>query len=802
MSDLLQDLRFSMRTLVKQPAFGLAVLGMLALGIGANAAIFGIFNGFFLRPLPFPDPDRLVQFDERAPRWNLDYVGMPYPDFHFWREGNETFEGMAVAGRESFSVSGEGSAERIGGASVTHDMAEVLGIHPILGRDFQPEDDRPGAPDIVLITEGLWTERFGGEQGILGQTVRLNARPHTIVGVLPNEASFVLGARLWTPLRAELDETSGNYYLWGVGRLRPGVRMEMAQADLDRIHANLKEDGPASDDTFPVLDSILDRALGDARGPLAALMGSVGLLLLIACANIAGLMLARALAREKEVGIRVAMGASRGRIVRQLLTESLTLATIGGIIGSLVGLWGSSALVALSPDELPSWISFRPDYRFLLFVTGIVGLTAVLSGLVPALRAARDRGYGISLDAATRSTGTPGKKRGLKSLVVFEVALSVVLLVVAGLGVRDIQAVMEVEPGFETEGILTFSLSLPSVKYEGDEPRLAFWDDYLARIRALPGVEVAGATTATPLGGHWGQFFRPEGAPELGPDDVAPVTLNRVITPGYMEAMGIELLAGRFFRDSDGADVGDMAVILNETWARNNFPDGDPLGKRIQASWEGAPFMTVVGVTRDTKHYGLDEEMRQGIFQPLSQEPVSYATIVIRTPLDPLSLVPQIRQLTADVDPDVPVVMPRTMQQIMDQSLWGRRITAWLFGGFAILALILAVGGIYGVLSYTVTQRQLEIGIRMALGAQDRQVLGEVVRQGMVLVGLGAALGLAGGYGMARAVSSIFFGVGTGTLALYGSVGAVLLAVGVLANLLPARKAARVSPIGALRAGE
>jgi predicted permease len=584
--------------------------------------------------------------------------------------------------------------------------------------------------------------------------------------------------------------------------LREGVRIETAQADLDRIHANLKENGPASDDTFPVLDDILERQLGDARGPLFALLASVGLLLLIACANIAGLMLARALAREKEVGIRVALGAGRGRIVRQLLTESLTLAAIGGVIGSLVGIWGSSAIVALSPEDLPPWVSVEPDYRFLLFIVGIVGLTAVLSGLAPALRAARDRGYGISLDAATRSTGTPGKKRGLKALVVFEVALSVVLLVVAGLGVRDVQTVMEVEPGFETEGILTFSLSLPSVKYEGEEPRLAFWDDYLARVRALPGVEVAGATSATPLGGHWGQFFRAEGAPELGPDDVAPVTLNRVVTPGYMEAMGIQLLAGRFFNDSDGVDEGSLAVVLNETWAQNNFPDVDPVGRRIQASWEGAPWMTVVGVTRDTKHYGLDEEMRQGIFQPLAQEAVSYGTIVIRTPLDPLSLVPQVRQLTAEVDPDIPVVMPRTMGQIMEQALWGRRIVAWLFGGFAALALILAVGGIYGVLSYTVTQRKLEIGIRMALGARDRQVLGEVIRQGMGLVGLGALLGLAGGYGMARAVSSIFFGVGTGSPALYASVGAVLLAVGVLANLLPARKAARVSPIGALRAGE
>ena len=802
MSDFLQDLRFAIRTLAKQPAFGLTVLGMLALGIGANAAIFGIFNGFVLRPLPFPEPDQLVRFDERAPRWNLEYVGMPYPDFHFWRERNESFQGMAVAGNESFSISGEGSAERIRGASVTHDMAQVLGIQPILGRDFLPEDDQPGAPDIALISEGLWEEKWGRDPDVQGQTIRLNARPYTIVGVLPDEAAFVMESRLWTPLRAELDESSGNYYLWGVGRLKEGIGLETARADLERIHVNLKDDGPASDDTFPVLEPVLALVLGDTRGPLLALMASVGLLLLIACANIAGLMLARALARGKEVGIRVALGAGRGRIIRQLLTESLTLATIGGILGSMVGIWGSSALMALSPDEPPPWVSFEPDYRFVLFVVGVVGLTAVLSGLAPALRAAGARSYGISLDAATRSTGSPARSRGLKSLVVGEVALSVILLVVAGLGIRDLQAVMNVEPGFETEGILTFSLSLPSVKYEEDESRLGFWEDYLAQIRALPGAEVAGATSATPMGGHWGQFFRPEGAPELSPDDVAPVTLNRIVTPGYMEAMGIRLLAGRFFAESDGREEGNMAVILNETWARNNFPDVDPLGKRISANWEGAPSMTVVGITQDTKHYGLDEEMRQGIFQPLAQVPISSSTVVIKTSLDPLSLVSQIRQLTLEADPDVPVVMPQTMQRIMDQSLWPRKIVAWLFGGFAVMALILAVGGIYGVLSYTVTQRKLEIGIRMALGAQDRQVLGEVIRQGMSLVGLGAILGMVGAYGMARAISSIFFGVGTGTPALYGIVGLILLAVGVLANLVPARKAARVSPIGALRAGE
>jgi predicted permease len=468
----------------------------------------------------------------------------------------------------------------------------------------------------------------------------------------------------------------------------------------------------------------------------------------------------------------------------------------------MLGMWGSSALIALSPEEPPSWVSFQADHRFLGFVVFAVGLTAVLSGLVPALRASRAEEQGMGLDAATRSTGSMGKSRGLKTLVVGEVALSVVLLAMAGLGIRDFQAVMEVEPGFETEGVLTYGLALPSAKYEGEEARLQFWEDYLIQVRAVPGVEVAGITSATPLGGHWGQFFLAEGAPELGPEDVAPVTLNRVVTPGYMEAMGFRLVGGRFFTEADGRDEGSEAVILNQTWAESNFPEQDAVGKRIRADWEGAPWMTVVGVIEDTKHYGLDEEMRQGIFQPLAQEALSGASIVIRTTLDPVSLVPQIRRLTGEADPDVAVLTPRTMREILDESLWGRKIVAWLFGGFATMALILAVGGIYGVLSYTVSQRRLEIGIRMALGAENRQVLGEVLRQGMLLVGSGTLIGLVGAYGMARAISSIFFGVGTGSLALYGIVILILLSVGVVANLLPARKAASVSPVGALRSGE
>jgi putative ABC transport system permease protein len=442
------------------------------------------------------------------------------------------------------------------------------------------------------------------------------------------------------------------------------------------------------------------------------------------------------------------------------------------------------------------------DHRILLYVGLVVCATTLISGLLPAFRASGTQAFGASLDAATRSAGNPGRNRGLKALVVAEVTLSTVLVVVAALSVRDLRAVMDVDPGFQTEGVLAFGISLPSVRYEDGPQRIQFFEDYLSRVRALPGVNVAGVASAVPMGGHWGEFFVAEGAPELGPEEVLPVTLVRVVTPDYLEAMGVTLLEGRLFREDDGRDEGSRAVILNETWARNNFPEGSPVGKRIHSNWEGAPPMTVVGVTKDTRHYGLDEEMRQGIFQPLAQVPIGGGTVVIRTSLDPLSLVPSVRALTREMDPDLPIIRPRTMGQVLDQSLWGRRILAWLFGAFAVLALILAVGGIYGVLSYTVTQRNLEIGIRMALGAQGRQVMAQVVRQGMVLVGVGVIVGILAAYAMARAIATIFFGVGSGTVPLYLLAALGLLLVGFLANLVPARRASRVHPMTAVRAGE
>lgn len=804
MSGLIQDLRYALRTLAKQPAFTLAVLGLLALGIGTNAAIFGIFNGYFLRPLPFPDPDRLVRLDEAAPRWDLEYTGMAYPDFHHWRERNSTFEGMAVVDPTSFNLSGDGSAERVRGAEVSHDMAEVLGIHPLIGRDFAPADDEPGAPNIVLVTSGFWEEQWGGDPDVLGRTIRLNAEPYTVVGVLPPEATFVADARLWVPLRSELAETSGNYFLTGFGRLKEGVSREKALADLTRIHENLKDGGPASEDTHPVLDPALEREVGESRGPLLALLASVGLLLLIACANIAGLMLARGLSRTKEVSVRMAVGAGRGRIVRQLLTESLLLAGLGGLAGAVMGLWGSWAILATMPQELPTWMDFGIDYRFLLFVIVAVGASAVVSGLFPALRAARAGEGGLSPDAATRSTAGAGRSRALRTLVMGEVALAVVLLVVAALGAYDLRAVGKIDPGFDSEGILTYGISLPSAKYGDAQARLQFHEENLRRLRALPGVEMVGATSATPLGGHWGQFFAVEGEPEPGPDDVRPVTLNRVVSAGYLETMGVTLLHGRLLDEGDGRNGGTRTVVVNETFARNNFPDGEAVGRRIRYPWEEGEeaWMTVVGVIRNTRHYGPDEDMRQGLFQALPQMPMGYMTMVLRTSLDPTSLVPEIRELTRNMDPDVPVIRPQTMESIVDEALWSRRMVAWLFGAFAGMALILAVAGIYGVLSYTVTQRHLEMGIRMALGAGDGRLVRQVVGQGMVPVALGAMLGVVGAYAMARAVSSIFFDVGVGSPAIYAGVVCLLMVVGGLANLLPARRAARVTPTGALRAGE
>jgi predicted permease len=801
MSILLQDIRFALRTLLKQPGYTVIVIGMLGLGIATNTAIFSLFNGLFLRPLPFPESERLVNFDERAPRWELEYTGNNYTDFHSWREENSTFEGMAVWGGNAFNLSLEGVAERVGGATVTHDMAEVLGIRPLVGRDINPEDDVPGAPNVVLLGHDLWHDRFGGDPEMVGTTLRLDGETYEVIGVLPEEAIFVAEADVWTPLRLDVEANPYSWYLTGVGRLRPGVTVEQAQQDLERIHKNRIETREVNEITFPTVEPVIERVLGEFRLGFLALLGAVVLVLVIACADIAGLMLARSLARGREMGIRVALGAGRCRIVRQLLTESLVLATAGGIVGTILGYGVFRLITVTMPEDVPRWISFSVDYRVVLFTFGLVAAAAVLAGLAPAFQASRaDPGIALQ-DATHRATATGGRRRILGSLVVGEVALALVLLVVAGLSIRDFQALQAVDPGFRPEGVLTFRVDLPEADYEEAQDRLHFMEAFIQRLGALPGVEVAAVANVVPLSGHWGMGFQVENAPPRDPDEPTPIILNRVASPGYFQAMGVTLQSGRLFTEMDGRDEEERVVIVNETAVRRFFPPGqNPIGTRVRYS-DGSPWMTVVGITRDVKHYGQDEEMRPGVYIPLAQYPIDGPIFVVRTSLDPTSLVAPARRTLQDLDPNLPIYEVQTMSDRLAESQWVRQASSWLFAVFSGLALILAVGGIYGVISYGVNQRTLEISIRMALGAESGQVLGLVVRQGMLLVGIGAVIGLAGAYVAARGLSALFFGVGALDPLVYGGVTVILVGVAVLANLVPARRASRTQPMRSLREG-
>ncbi len=797
MRDLFGDLKIAFRRLIRQPGLSLTVVAMLGLGIGGNAAIFSILNGLFIRPLPFHEAERLVDLDETAPKWNLEFLGISYPDFHAWREQNRVFEGMAVWDRDSFNLSVQGSAERIEGARVTHDLASVLGIHPVLGRDLRAEDDRPGAARVALLGSGLWQRTFGGAPDILGKTLRLDGESYTVVGVLPPEAVLPDGAQLWIPLAADPHEHRG-WFLNGAGRLKGDVTLDRAREDLTRIHRAMVEARPANEITSPRVTPLRERYVGGHRRLASLLQGAVGVILLIACANTAGLMLARGTGRTGEIGVRAALGATRSRIVRELMTESFLLSACGGLLGLLLADVAASGLASVMTDRLPRWVSLEVDARFLIFCLLVTVIAALLSGLAPALQASRANVYEALRRVPAGPSGPTGKRIGFNALVIGEVALALLLLIGAALLVRAFLEVQKVETGFRPDNVLTFRVTLPPSGYAESEKRVSFFSELLGRSRALPGVQAAGAITSPPLGGHYGDFFEVEGARPSGPDEQDPVTLVRVITPGYFRAMGVTLMSGRTFTEQDGRAEGAPIVIVNETFARTYWPDADPLGKRIRYREEGSPWFTVVGVSRDVKHYGLDVEMRPGVYLPFLQTPVRTMAVALRTASDPTNLVSPVREIVRGMDAELPIHEVATMSQRVDESLRIRRSYSSLFVLFAAVALVLACGGVHGVISHAVSQRTREIGIRMALGAREGQVLWHVLGRGLVLVSIGILIGLVGAYWAAGLLESFLFGVRGSDPITYVAVTLLLTAVAFVAMLLPARRAARVDPNRAL----
>lgn len=796
-----QDIRFGVRMLVRNPAFTLTAVLCLGLGIGACITIFSLFNELFLRPFPVPHQERLVDLDETAPKWNLEYTALCYTDFHAWREHNKTFECMGAFTSWGANLSVDDKAERVEILNVTHDFLDVLDVRPVLGRSFTKEDDRPQDSKVVLLSFGFWKRFFGQDPTILGRSLRLNDEAFSIIGVLPPKAVFPVSADIWRPLALDPEQSKSSWYLGAFGRLKKSVTVDQAREDLTRIHKGLVEERPVNKITSPTVVDLRERYFSEYQDGVSILLGAGGFALLIACCNVTSIMLARGAYRSKEIAMRAALGATRGRIVRHILTESLVLSMVGGILGLFLGHLGFKILLArlAASTDIPPWMTFDEDLRFAFFCIAIVGFATILSGLIPALQAgyARDL-HNVLQSSGMHATSSRSRRRTLNGVVVGQIALALTLLIGAGLLFRTFRKVKDVEPGFRSEGILTYQVALTGGPHATKSQRQAFFDQHIEMVRALPGVEQAGLCNHIPLTTHHGTFFDVEGAPERSPDEQDVIMIKRSATPGYLETMGVKLLSGRFFNEKDNSRDSERTVIVNETFANRFWTDENPVGKRIRER-DTKDWMRVVGVTKDVKHYGFEEEMRPGVYIPYTWNADPTMHGVVRTSVDPLSLVDFIREIVRSMDPGIPIFSIRTMAQRVDESILLRLIYSWLFGVFAVVAGIMAFAGIYGVISYSVSQRTQEIGIRVALGAQSGDIALHVMCQGAVLIVIGLLIGLLGAFAISRVLASQLFGVSATDVMTFVSVSALLVAVALLACYLPARRASRVDPIETLR---
>jgi len=798
MTTVLNDLKYSVRQLFRHPLITCIAVVTLALGMAGNTVIFSFINGFFLRPMPFYEPGRLVDIDQTAPHWNVEYTSNSYGDFHAWRQQNQSFTGMTVWRTDGFNLRHGELIERITGTRVTHDVFSVFGFDLALGRSFTQAEDRPGGQRVVVLTHGLWQRVFGG-QDVIGKVVQLNREPYTIIGVLAANHVDLFEGDLWMPLAGN-PEIRENYNLRGVARLKPGVTLAMARQDLDRIHRGLIQAKLANENTSPRLTPLTERYFGKIKPVLAILMGAVAVVLLIACGNVAALMLARGLARWRELGIRLSLGATPGRIVRLISTESLLLSSLAGLLSLWLSHWGLKVLLNSLAERPPQWIPFSFDIRTWIFA-GLMVLLAAAFGAVPTCLAVLGGHGRASLNMSGRhATAAPKKRRSLHLLVVAEMALTLVLLVQTCLLVTAFRHLQKQNPGFRSDQVLTYVIGLPESQYPTGDARLAFFQDHLEQIRGLPGVIQASAVDATPLGGHRGIFFDIENAPARKADEQDPIVLQRVAFPGYFEAMGIQCLAGRSFNEQDGINEGSLAVMVNQTFARRFWPNDNPVGKRIRRRHgDQTPWMTVVGLTRDTKHYGLESPMIPGVFVPYAQVRREHMTLVVHTESDPLALISSIRQIVRRSDSHLPIYSIQTMEDKLHMSLQLRRLYSSLIGVFAGVALVMAMGGLYGVFSYVTNGRVREMGVRIAIGARPQAVLWLILRQALRLIAVGIVAGLIGAAVVVTLMRSLLLGIHIADVMILIAVPVVLVVTALLACWVPARRAARVNPMEALR---
>jgi putative ABC transport system permease protein len=807
MGTLIQDLRYGIRTLAKSPGFTVIALLTLTLGIGATAAIFSVVDAVLLRSLPYREPERLVSVLE-----DLTDLGFPRNtpapgNYAEWKKQKQIFEDVAAMAEGDYNLTGrEGEPEKLGGVTATQNLFSVLGTKPLIGRAFAPEEDRPGTEHVTLISYRLWKRRFGGDPKLVGQAILLNNQKYSVLGVMPPGFSFPSrNIDIWTPIAFTSKQLAnfGMHYLLVVGRLRPGVTVQKANAALLLLAKQMARQYPDTNAAIRrfFAEPLQESYTHDVRRGLIVLMAAVGFILLIACANIANLLLSRAAGRQREIAVRTALGADRGRIIRQLLTESALLAVVGGMLGVILANWCFNFLKNLIPADLALTVSLKLDFRVLTFAVLVSLMSSFLFGLAPALQVSKVDLNDVLKEGGRGSAGS--RRRTFRNLlVVGEVALSLMLLVGSGLLLESFSNLRGLDPGFRSDHVLTMRLVVPENKYKDFAKRTEFFQRVLERVRTLPGVKVAGFTSALPLTWPGGtNSFTPEGMPLKR--EVTYDANDRVVTPGYFEAMRIPLRRGRLFNETDGKDA-PLVAIINETMARKFWPGQDPIGKRFKdaSPEEKAPWLRIVGVIGDVRQMSLSEPPRQEMYFPYWQAKDNWMVprdLVIRTTGDPQTLASAARQAVWSIDRDQPVSNVMTLDDLLDQEVAQRRVQAMLLGALAGLALILACVGIYGVLSYVVTQRTQEIGVRVALGADAAHVFRTVASQGMGLTAIGIVTGLIASLLLSRLLMSLLFGVNPTDPSTYLGAVAVFATVALLACYIPARRAAKVDPMVALR---
>ncbi|MBL9137385.1 MAG: ABC transporter permease [Verrucomicrobiales bacterium] len=796
---MMTDLRFAFRQLLGNPGFSAVAVLTLALGIGANTAIFSVINAVLLRPPPFREPDQLVYISEKSK--DLDGMSVAYPNFLDWQRQQDAFVSLAAFRSEQWNLTGDGHPERITGLQVSASFFATLGIQPLRGRAFHDDEDRIGGERVVVLGEGLWRRRFGGDPSILNRTVTLNGDPYTVIGILPASFQFPRRVELWTPIghKAEwTDQRGWHPGMYVLGRLKPGMNLPEARRSLETVAARLAKEYPDTNTGNSVTVMALQERLAgpSIRTALLTLLGAVTIVLLIACTNVTNLLLARATRRRKEMVVRLALGASRWQLLRQLLVESLLLAGIGGLAGLLLAYWGTAGLTHLLPAQAQEMVTINLDRTVLLFSFAVAITTGFLFGLAPAWKLS----HGESTEALNEGgrceiEGT-GRGLGRRLLIVGEVAFALILLVAAGLLLRSFSRLQAVPVGLDPKNVLTLQLSLPKYKYPDTARQSQFFQRALEEVRSIPGVLSAAFIAPLPLGfGGWQSGIRIEGQPEPKPGQ-GLMSDFAVATPEYFKTMGVPLLKGRAFRDSDDGQF--PVCIIDETFERRHFA-GDAVGKRLARGSTNSPWMTIVGVAGHVKNYGAGEESRIETYVPVAQSGASEMSLVLKTAVAPQALAETARHRILSVDPDQPVAEILTMDQVLARTVAERRLAMLLLSLFAMLALVLAAIGLYGVMAFNVAHRTREIGIRMALGAQAGDVLGLVLRQGGKLVGFGVVAGLVGAFAATQLMRTLLFQVRPTDAVTYAATPLLLGLVALLACWLPAHRASRLDPIAALR---